>query len=339
MVVSEPAEFAAILYPAWNPTTEKGLALGRQLFFDPILSADSTISCSSCHLPALAFTDGKAVSVGIHQRRGRRSSPTLTNIGYNHLQLFWDGRSASLEEQAIHPIADQKEMGSNWPELIHQLRRHPTYGAALVEAFQLDGVSAINPDHIARALAQYQRSLISSNSRYDRMRRGELEYSPEERLGWAIFFDRAEDEDSEYAGLPTGECAHCHAAPHFSNQQFFNNGIDAAPQLTEFVDRGRGEVSKNVHENGQFKVPSLRNIALTAPYMHDGRFQTLEEVIEHYNRGGHYAPNKSPNIRPLGLTAGDQQALIAFLESLTDSTFIHEQVEASRVFIEQTSTL
>ena len=331
-IIEEPEEFAGILYPAWNPTTEAGLALGERLFFDPILSADSTVSCSTCHLPELAFTDGKAVSVGIRGRRGQRSSPTLTNIGYNHLQMFWDGRSSSLEEQAIHPIADPKEMGSNWPVLVHQLRHHPYYRQALVRAFELDGVGEINPDHIARALAQYQRSLISSNSRYDQMVRNEIAFSPLERRGWAIFFDRAEDPEGTYAGLPTGECAHCHSAPHFSNQQFFNNGIDAAPTLTEFADLGLGGISKNVYENGLFKVPSLRNIALTAPYMHDGRFNSLEEVIDHYNSGGHYASNKSPNIRPLGLSATDKEALIAFLHSLSDSEFLDEQVQRSLPF-------
>lgn len=323
-LIYDPPAFADILYPEDNPTTEAGLAVGRRLFFDPILSADSTISCQSCHLPALAFTDGKPVSIGIKGRKGRRNSPSLANIGYRYAGMFWDGRADDLESQALHPVADPNEMGGDWPSIIAKLRKHPLYAPDLVAAFALQSPRDISPDHVGKALAQYQRSLISYNSKYDKMKRNEAVFSPEEERGRAIFFDEADIGTGEYASLPVGECAHCHTAPHFANQRFFNNGLDEAPTLTEFKDLGRGGITKNKYENGLFRVPSLRNVALTAPYMHDGRFQTLEEVIDHYNSGGHYAENRSPNVRPLGLSEQNKSDLIAFLNTLTDSLFIKE---------------
>lgn len=321
-IVYDPPEFANILYPPENPTTEVGLRVGEALFFDPILSGDQTISCATCHRPELAFTDGQKISIGINERRGRRNSPSLTNVGYLYETLFWDGRSDDLESQALHPVADPNEMGGDWPTIIHRVRRHPDYGPQLKQAFGLADISDIDPTHVGKALAQYQRSLISYSSKYDRVLRGEAEFSESEARGHAIFFDEADFTDGPYAGLPVGECAHCHAAPHFTNQRFFNNGLDEAPTLTEFTDPGRGGVTRNTYHNGLFRTPSLRNVALTAPYMHDGRFASLEDVIEHYNSGGHYAENRSANVRPLGLNRRDQADLVAFLETLTDSVFV-----------------
>jgi len=322
-VIYDPPEFADILYPVDNPTTSAGLALGKQLFFDPILSADSTISCASCHVPEMAFTDGRSFSTGINGRRGRRNAPTLTNIGYRYETLFWDGRANDLETQALHPVADPNEMGGDWPTIVHRIRRHTSYGPGLRAALGLGAIADINPDHIGMALAQYQRSLISYNSKYDHWKRGEVELSASEARGHAIFFDEADFVNGPYAGAPVGECAHCHTAPHFTNQRFFNNGLDEAKELEDFPDPGRGGVTGNRYENGLFRAPTLRNIALTAPYMHDGRFSTLSEVIEHYNQGGHYAENRSANVRPLGLSAQDQADLLAFLLTLTDTTFVN----------------
>lgn len=323
-LVHDPPEFADILYPADNPTTVLGLALGKKLFFDPILSADSSISCQSCHQPALAFTDGKALSVGIGGRLGQRNSPSLANIGYRHSNMFWDGRASDLESQALHPVADPREMGGDWPSIIAKLRKHPLYSQEFVAAFQLSRATEITPDHVGKALAQYQRSLITHNSRYDQFLRGEIELTAEEERGRAIFFDEADLGTGVYANFSVGECAHCHTAPHFTNHRFFNNGLDEAPNLTEFPDLGRGGISGNKYENGLFRAPSLRNVALTAPYMHDGRFETLAQVIEHYNSGGHYAENRSPNVRPLGLSDQDKADLVAFLHTLTDRQFILE---------------
>lgn len=323
--VAEPEHFAKILYPVDNPTTTAGFALGKKLFFDPMLSADGTISCATCHRPELAFTDGRSVSIGINNRPGRRNSPSLTNIGYLHETLFWDGRADDLESQALHPVADPDEMGGSWPVLLRKLRTHPTYWPAFRKAFGLSNEDRPEPHHVGKALAQYQRTLISANAKYDRVQRGEASYTEAEALGHAIFFDLADEPDPEFAMLPTGECAHCHIPPHFTNQRFFNNGLDAAPTLAEFKDKGRGVVTGSRFDNGKFRTPGLRNVELTAPYMHDGRFGNLPEVIAHYNSGGSYAENRDPNIFPLDLTPDQEAGLVAFLKTLTDGSFVNNK--------------
>ncbi len=314
-----PPTYAAILYPADNHSTEAGVALGERLFFDPLLSEDSTVSCATCHRPELGFTDGRKLSVGINGTPGTRNTLGLTNIGYFHHPLFWDGRTANLEAQALHPVGNPHEMGGSWPAVIERLRERPAYAHAFRRAF---GAGAINAIHIGRALAQYQRTLVSTESKYDRVQRGTDTYTAGEALGHALFFDFGDDPDGLYAALPRGECAHCHTPPHFTNQRFENNGLDEAPELTGFADAGRGAVSGQVYDNGRFRNPGLRNVALTAPYMHDGRFATLEEVVDHYNSGGHYAENRSPNVHPLGLDADQRAALVAFLHTLTDTSFV-----------------
>ncbi len=227
--MAEPEAFAGILYPEGNPTTAAGLALGRRLFYDPVLSADSTISCATCHLPERAFTDGQAVSTGINGRTGRRNAPGLTNVGYLHQTLFWDGRADDLETQALHPVADPAEMGGSWPRLVQRLRRHPDYWPRFQRAFGLTTPAELTPDHVGMALAQFQRSLISGSAKYDQVQAGLAVFTEQEELGHAIFFDRADDSDpGPFANLPTGECAHCHTPPHFTNQRFFNNGLDEA---------------------------------------------------------------------------------------------------------------
>lgn len=319
---ADPAGYAAILHPTDNPPSPAVAALGRELFFDPILSGDSTVSCASCHRPELAFADGRTLSAGINGRLGRRNSPGLANVGYLHRTLFWDGRASGLEAQALHPIADPNEMGGDWPTTVHKLRRHPDYGPAFRAAFGLDEARQLTPDHVGRALAQFQRTLVSNDSKYDRVLRGEATYTAAEELGHAIFFDLADEPDPRWRGTPTGECAHCHIAPHFTNQRFFNTGLEEAPTLTEFTDIGRGAVTGSRYDNGKFRVPGLRNLALTAPYMHDGRMATLAEVIDHYNNGGHYAENRDPLLYAIGLNNEQQSALEAFLLTLTDSAFV-----------------
>ena len=318
-VAPTPPEFAAIIYPEGNPTTPAGRTLGERLFFDPALSADGTVSCGTCHQPALAFSDGRAVSVGVGGLVGTRNTPGLANVGYLHQPLFWDGRADNLETQAMHPIGTAHEMGGNWPEVIERLREEVSYREAFREAF---GTEIIDSTRVGRALAQYQRTLVSRDSKYDRVQRGAATYSELEALGQAIFFDAGDDPRGQYAGLPKGECAHCHTPPHFTNQRYQNNGLDEATDLSAFRDAGRGAITGQVYDNGRFRTPGLRNVALTAPYMHDGRLVTLEEVVEHYNSGGHYAENRSANIRPLGLDDRQRTALVAFLHTLTDTSFV-----------------
>jgi cytochrome c peroxidase len=311
-IISTPTGFVAMVIPPDNPTTLEGVALGKVLFFDPILSADSTVSCSSCHLPERAFTDGRPVSIGIEGRIGTRNAPTLLNVGFYYKGLLWDGRAATLEHQSLHPITDTVEMAANWGQVLTKIRRHPDYPQLFRSAFGINA-AAIDSIHIAKALAQYQRTLISANALFDQKMRGEAVFNEQQLRGWAIFNDAS-------ALLPHSECAHCHADPLFTNLDYANNGLDQVNSLEDFTDKGRGRITGNRYDFGTFRVPTLRNIALTAPYMHDGRFATLEEVINHYTSGGHYAENLNPNIMPLQLSAQDKHDLLAFLHTLTDST-------------------
>jgi cytochrome c peroxidase len=253
---------------------------------------------------------------------GSRNTPSLTNVGYFHRQLFWDGRADNLEEQALHPVGTPEEMGGSWPEVISYVEGKSAYVSAFQEAFRTTDIDSVQ---VGRALAQFQRNLVSASSKYDRVKRGEATFTEREEIGHAIFFDLADDAGGPFAGLPKGECAHCHTPPHFSNLGFANNGLDEQTDLADFVDKGRGGITGQVYDNGLFRTPGLRNVERTAPYMHDGRFATLEEVVEHYNRGGHYAENRSANIRRLGMNESEKAALVAFLLTLTDESFVNRE--------------
>lgn len=312
--IPTPPGFVEMVIPADNPTTVEGVNLGRALFFDPILSIDSTISCGSCHRPEIAFTDGGAVSTGIRQRQGRRSAPSLLNIGFHYKAIFWDGRSASLEQQALHPLRDTLEMGNNWPLIEKRLRQSGHYPKLYQAAFPKTGT---NKENTAKALAQFQRTLVSADSKYDRVQREEAVFTPSEQRGWTIFFDAG------YPDIPMAECNHCHMDPLFTNLDFANNGLDSSSTLLDFPDSGLGGITGNKYDNGKFRVPTLRNVALTAPYMHDGRLSDLEAVLAHYESGGAYAENVDPNVRPLQLSDQDRADLLAFLRTLTDSSALY----------------
>ena len=308
------------IIPEDNPTTVDGVALGRRLFYDPILSADSTQSCASCHRQELAFTDGRVFSVGIRGLEGRRNAMSLVNMGYNARGFFWDGRSKTLEEQALIPIEDHLEMDNTWENVEEALRNHPDYPQRFRAAFGIERRSELDRDLVVKAIAQFERTLISYESRYDDIvwERNGFPTDSEQR-GLELFF--IEDNQSvEHPG-----CSHCHFNPHFTDHSFKNNGIDSVANLEAFSDRGRGEVTNNRYDNGKFRVPSLRNVALTAPYMHDGRFATLEEVLDHYSSGGHGVINEDPNIRPFTLSERDKQDLIAFMHMLTDTSFTQKE--------------
>lgn len=311
-----PEGFPRLEIPRENPLTQEGIQLGRLLFFDPILSIDSTISCSSCHDPKLSFTDGKAVSTGVNDQLGRRSAMSLLNMGFVQTGFFWDGRAATLEEQALKPVEDPIEMHEMWPNVVNKLVVHSDYPLLFRKAFGISHSSEITRDLAVKAIAQFERTLISSgNSKYDRVLRGEDVFSDEELAGYSIFFDIDPDIKRH------AECGHCHNAPLFTTNEFANNGIEDSDS-PDLKDKGLGAVSMKSSELGMFRIPSLRNISFSAPYMHDGRFNELDEVIQHYISGGHQAKNLSPIMRPLNLSKADIEALKSFIKTLDDPDFL-----------------
>lgn len=316
---SVPDLFPPLEIPGDNPMTVEGIMLGRKLFFDPILSLDSTMSCSSCHVQSGTFTDNLAVSTGVDGIAGRRSAMSLLNVGFNHRGMFWDGRAETLEDQALLPVEDPVELHATWPDIEQRLRGHPSYPTDFRKAFGIGKKDEITRELVVKAIAQFERTLISSgNSKFDRFMRGEIFLSDSEFNGFEMFFDTSPD-------LPDAECGHCHASPLFTTNEFRNNGIEDVATLDDFPDRGLGEVTGNRHDNGKFRIPTLRNIEYSAPYMHDGRFATLEEVVDHYNSGGFRVENTDPLIRPLGLTEQQKADLIAFIRTLRDTSFLQEE--------------
>ncbi len=300
--------------PENNPMTEQGVELGHRLFFDPILSVDSTVSCASCHHRNGAFTDNLPVSFGVENKVGKRSAMSLLNVGFFNAGLFWDGRATTLETQALMPIEDPVEMAHSLTGVELALQGHKDYPKMFREAFGISRTEQISSDLVAKALAQYMRTILSGgNSKFDRFMRGEYLFTDEEQNGFDIFFDANPD-------LPDGECAHCHPSPLFTNNQYINNGLDKVDGLEGFDDLGRGGVTNRTIDNGRFRVPSLRNIELSAPYMHDGRFKNLEEVMQHYNSGGFAADNIDANMRPILLSEEETADVISFLRTLTDTT-------------------
>ena len=297
-----PAGFPPVIFPDDNGYTEERWALGKKLFFDPILSLDSSISCASCHLPEYGFSDNRSLSPGILNRPGIRNAPSLANVAY-HPYFLREGSVPTLEMQVLVPIQEENEFAHNIVDIAAQLNRDSTYVAMSLAAYNR------LPDAftITRALATFERTLISSNSPYDQfVTRGKTDaLSGEEQAGMALFFsDRL-------------QCSTCHGGFNFTDYRFANNGLDTA-----YADIGRMRFSGKESYRGLFKVPSLRNVAVTGPYMHDGSIATLQEVVAHYNSGGALHPNKSPLIQPLNLSASEKQQLVAFLFALTDSAFI-----------------
>lgn len=318
-IIPQPAGFPSMAQPSDNIATEAGVELGHFLFFDPILSRDSTQSCSSCHLPELGFTDGKKVSTGITGAQGFRSSMSLVNIGYVNNGLFWDGRSPHLEAQAFLPIEDPTEMDNTWAVVEESLRNHPNYPEMFRKAFGINDKSEITSDLATKALAQYERSLVSANSKYDEvLASGDFGvFSDEELDGYFMFFD------IEGSGLPDAQCFHCHSGAYMSVNDFFNNGLDTLGDLTNVVDLGLGEVTGVFTDRGKFRATTLRNIELTAPYMHDGRIETLEEVVDFYNDSIHPALNLDVNLfEGVDLNASQRESLVAFMKTLTDTSYL-----------------
>lgn len=309
-----PDYFPKMYIPADNPMTVEGIKLGRFLFYDPILSGDSTMSCGSCHQPEFSFTDGKAFSTGIDGLQGSRSSMTLINVGFSKSGFFWDGRAKSLEAQALLPVEDPIELHTTWDTVIKRFKRHPYYPKMFREAFGISDRSEITKELAAKAIAQFERTLISKDSKFDKIQQGLDFYTDLELIGLGLYFD--DDPD-----LPDMECGHCHNTPMTTSDDFFNNGLDYAATLLDFKDKGYGIVTKSIADNGKFKAPTLRNIKYSAPYMHDGRFKTLDEVLDHYGGGVQFAPNKDRNLQNQPISPLHRKALLAFIDTFQDTVF------------------
>jgi len=309
--------------PSSNQTTDEGATLGRVLFYDPRLSLDNSISCSSCHFQENSFSTNSAFEEGIDNQITSRSSMALVNLRWSP-RLFWDARINSLEEQVLIPIQDHREMNSNLEELVVKLSSAEEYSELFLEAF---GSEEITSERISRALSQFIRSLVSFNSKYDIAKQTSFEiFTDEELTGMNLFF--------------SGEarCNNCHTPELMSNTAPMNNGLEA-----ESIDLGQFEATGNQSDIGEFKVVTLRNIAVTAPYMHDGRFSTLTEVVEFYNTD--IQPHQNLNDRltlevetggtpvTLGLSDEDISNLVAFLHTLTDESFLTDE-KFSNPFLE-----
>ena len=311
-----PSYFGQPIIPSDNPITEDGVFLGKKLFYDPILSIDSTKSCASCHLPSLSFNDNKAFSIGVNGQLSIRSSMPLINLAFTKNGFFWDGRSQSLEDQALIPVEDPREMDHSWPDVESLMQKHKIYPSLFRKAFGIKKTNEITRELVVKALAQFERTLISGNSKFDKILRGEELFSDLELYGYTMFIDGDPN-------VKDAECGHCHSVPLGTADQFFNNGLVEAPTMTEFKDWGRGKITNNIIDRGKFKAPTLRNVTLTPPYMHDGRFKTIDEVLDHYSSGGKASPNKDPLLYPLNFTLFERRALKAFLETLVDTSFLY----------------
>lgn len=273
------------------------VALGRRLFFDPILSDDKTIACASCHQPDHGFASAEALPAGIKGKRGNRRAPTLFNRAYG-TAFFWDGRAKSLEEQALEPIANPVEMGSSVDEATKRLRADSSYVKQFDAAFP-DGVTKSN---LAVSIASFERILLRGDSPVDRFRLSgnRPAMTIAERRGFWLYESK-------------GQCWRCHGGANFTDERFHNTGVSwgHTPE-----DLGRFQVTGQDEDRGKFKTPTLRGVGQRPPYMHDGSVKTLEDVVEFYNRGGGTNPHRSPLLRPLELTPDDVKALVAFLKSM-----------------------
>jgi cytochrome c peroxidase len=324
---SAPFVFGRFDVPSDNPLTEEAVELGRRLFYDPRLSSNGTTSCATCHMQHLAFTDGRTTSVGVSGKPLEFNSMSLANLMWGPQRFFWNGRAASLEDQALVPIQHADEMAQDLGRLVTELSADPRYRELFEAAY-----GEISPSAVARALASFLRTLISSNSRYDRFLRGEIALDPREDLGRKLFMAHPDVK----ADLRGANCIDCHSQFLTSGFRtrydgFSNNGLDDE----EHLQPGLQAVTGSPAHRGCFKVPSLRNVALTAPYMHDGRFATLEEVLDHYDSGIRRSSTLSPLIVEasnrgaatdgrisLHLTTEEKAAVIAFLHTLTDEEFV-----------------
>ncbi len=299
--------------PRDNPLLVERVELGKKLFFDKQLSVNNRQSCADCHSPNKAFSDGRRTARGAEGESGTRNSMPLFNLAWKK-EFFWDGRTKSLREQALQPIQNPVEMHESLTNVVEKLKAGSNYPAMFAAAF---GSQAVTAEKVSLALENYLLTLTSFASKFDRVQRGEEKYTPEEQRGFELFSTEYDPRRGQYGA----DCFHCHGGALFQSQSYANNGLDAA-----FADMGRQKVTGKAADAGKFAVPSLRNVALTAPYMHDGRFKTLEEVVEHYSTGVIRSSTLDPNLakHPDGgvpLSTEDKHALVVFLMTLTDEQF------------------
>jgi cytochrome c peroxidase len=304
--------------PADNPMTEEGVELGRYLFYDTILSQDGQTTCATCHQLENNFSNQIAFSTGGNGQLNTRSTMTLANVGYVTTDYFWDGRATTLEAATLSELTDPNAINGRATDFLNKIRSNTDYRKRFRAAFPIENTSEIDGNLVAKALAQFQRTFVTANSRLDRAQsnnNGGFELTDLEVDGYFLFF--REQNFTLHPG-----CSHCHGPTYFQGEGYFNNGLTAADDLNDFPDLGRGEVTGVLSDNGKFRAPTLRNIEMTAPYMHDGRFETLEEVLNHYQTGGHFAENLDQEITGFPLTDYEKESLLAFLKSLTDSDFL-----------------
>jgi cytochrome c peroxidase len=306
-VLTKPTGWPDIIIPPDNPMTVEGVALGRRLYYDPILSGDSTQACASCHAQDFAFTDnGLQFSEGIDGIKGGRNAPGVINVAWLP-SLFWDGRAGSLEEQAMGPVPNPIEMHLAWKEAATRLKKHPIYPALFAAAFP--GYE-IDSTLVTKAIAQFERTLISGGSKYDSVKNLQGFLTDAQLRGHDIYFSEI------------GDCFHCHGTRLLTDNLFHNNGLDSV-----ITDKGLGAITMNPNDDGKFKSPTMHNIMLTAPYMHDGRFATIEEVIDFYSEGVKFSSTIDPLMKNVGsggiqLDSMQKADLIEFLKTFTDKGFV-----------------
>jgi cytochrome c peroxidase len=309
--------------PPDNALTVQKVKLGKMLFHERLLSKDGSQSCADCHVQTDGFSDTRRFSVGVEGSPGTRQAMAVFNMAWHRVGpgrgFFWDGRAALLRDQALRPIQDPLEMNETLPNAVAKLQASKTYRDQFMRAFGSDTVTS---GRMALAMEQFMLSIVSGGSKFDKVQRGEATFTAAEQRGHDLFFR----EVNPATGAVGAECFHCHGGPNFSNDAFMNNGLDSPPQWT---DLGRYEVTKDDRDRARFKVTSLRNIDLTPPYMHDGRFTTLEEVVRHYNTGVKGSPTVERdllqfNLRPGGLGLSETQIadVVAFLKTLTDPDLV-----------------
>ncbi len=301
--LSVPSSLGTFPMRSENPLTQEGIDLGKMLFFDSILSDNNRISCSSCHFPQLAFSDGVSLSnAGISKQELIRHTPTLFNLAW-HKGFFWDGGANNLASLTFAPITHPDEMASDLNDVVQKLKNHTLYPILFQKAFPNEKISSKT---LSFALEQYQLSLISGNSKYDDYLAGKILLNNEEQKGLKLF---------------TQHCESCHQGNHFSDYEYHNNGLDTEFNYGDEDPRlGRYRITLDSNDLGKYKTPSLRNVQLTAPYMHDGRFENLEEVLTHYQQN--IQSSSTVELENLSFSDDNKAAIITFLHTLTDEKFI-----------------